>query len=98
MVKRIVWSANALSDRIGILDYWYARTGSKIYSKKLDNSIKSLLKHLISFPEMGRKVLNREERYLVKDAYLVFYTICEDEIHIVHIWDSRRNPNDLKIQ
>ena len=98
MVKRIVWSANALSDRIQILDYWFARTGSKTYSKKLDKSIKTLIKHLISFPEMGRKVPNREERFLVKDTYLVFYSICDDEIQIVHIWDNRRNPKNIQIQ
>jgi plasmid stabilization system protein ParE len=62
MVKRIIWSANALSDRIQILDYWYQRIGNKNYSRKLDNSLKDLLRHLTRFPEMGRKLYNRNER------------------------------------
>jgi toxin YoeB len=95
MVKRIVWSANALSDRIEILDYWYQRIGNKQYSKKLDKSLKEAIKHLAYFPEIGRQVDNRKERFLVKDAYQIFYTIESTEIHIVHIWDSRRNPNAL---
>ncbi|MFA6403443.1 MAG: type II toxin-antitoxin system RelE/ParE family toxin [Salinivirgaceae bacterium] len=98
MVKRIVWSANALSDRIQILDFWYQRIGNKNYSRKLDNTLKAVIKHLAHFPEMGRKLDNRNERILVKDAYQIFYSIAENEIHIVHIWDSRRNPDDLKFE
>ena len=97
MVKRIVWSANALSDRIEILDYWYQRIGNKQYSKKLDKTLKEAIKHLAYFPEIGRKLNDRDERFLVKDAYQIFYTIDTIEIHIVHIWDSRRNPEDLNL-
>lgn len=97
MVKRIIWSANTLSDRIDILNYWYVRIGNKNYSRKLDNSIKHLISHLAKFPEMGRKLENRNERFLVKDAYQIFYSIIEDRVVILHIWDSRRNPADLKL-
>jgi len=75
MVKRIIWSANALSDRIAILDYWYQRIGNKNYSRKLDASLKNLIKLLLKFPEMGRKLENRNERFHVKDAYQIFYTV-----------------------
>jgi len=95
MVKRIIWSANALSDRIDILNYWYLRIGNKNYSRKLDNSLKHLISHLVKFPEMGRKLENRNERFLVKDAYQIFYSIIDDRVVILHIWDSRRNPADL---
>lgn len=44
---------------------------------------------------MGRKLEHREELFLVKDAYQIFYSIVENDIHIVHIWDGRRNPDDL---
>jgi plasmid stabilization system protein ParE len=44
---------------------------------------------------MGRKLDARDERFVVKDAYLIFYRVVNDEIHIIHIWDSRRNPADL---
>jgi plasmid stabilization system protein ParE len=45
---------------------------------------------------IGRKVENREERYFVKGNYLIFYQIRDDSIEILHIWDGRRNPEDLK--
>ena len=92
---RVVWSAHALADRMQILDYWFVRTGSKVYSRKLDNSFKAIINHLTYFPEMGRKLDARDERFVVKDAYLIFYRVVNDEIHIIHIWDSRRNPADL---
>jgi hypothetical protein len=37
---------------------------------------------------MGHKLENRNERFLIKDAYLVFYDETEKEVHILHIWDS----------
>ena len=98
MAKRIVWSKNALIDRLRILDYWYKRIGTKTYSRKLDREIKKLISNLPIFPEMGRKLNNTHIRYLVKDHYLIFYTIKKDEIRILHLWDSRRNPEDLVIE
>ena len=97
MAKRIIWSANALSDRIQILNYWYQRSGSKEYSRKLDRSLKDVIKHLAHFPQMGRAVEGRNERFVVKDAYQIFYSINGSDINILHLWDSRRNPDDLTI-
>lgn len=98
MAKRIVWSKNALIDRLQILDYWHKKIGTKTYSKKLDREIKNLIRNLRNFPEMGRKLNNTQIRFLVKDFYLIFYTLYQDEIRILHIWDSRRNPDDLIIE
>ena len=98
MAKRIVWSKNALIDRLQILDYWFKRIGTKTYSRKLDREIKKLIGNLRIFPELGRKLNNTHIRYLVKDHYLIFYTIKKDEIRILHLWDSRRNPEDLVIE
>jgi hypothetical protein len=39
MVKEsleIIWSPEALADKLEILDYWYRRIGTKTYSKKLN--------------------------------------------------------------
>lgn len=95
MAKRIKWSTNAVADRIQILDYWYQRIGTKTYSKKLDSSLKEIILKLSYFPELGRKLHNKEERFFVKDHYQIFYTDTPVAIEILHIWDSRRNPNDL---
>ncbi len=75
MAKRIVWSKNATIDRLQILDYWHKRIGAKSYSKKLDLEIRKLIRNLRVLPEMGRKLNNTHIRYLVKDHYLIFYSI-----------------------
>jgi plasmid stabilization system protein ParE len=77
MVKRIIWSANALADRIYILDYWFQEIGNKSYSRKLDSSLQEVIKRLSYFPEMGRKLDQRNERFLVKDAYQIIYSIVK---------------------
>lgn len=97
MAKRIKYSAYAIADRVAILDYWYQRIGNKNYSRKLDSALKEIIKKLSEYPQLGRQLDNREERFFIKDSYQIFYIETIDSIEIVHIWDSRRNPEDLKL-
>ena len=97
MAKRIKWSSHAVADRISILDYWFQRIGDKKYSKKLDMSLIEVIKKLSIYPQLGRQLNSREERFFVKDSYQIFYTETPDSIEILHIWDSRRNPEDLNL-
>ena len=69
MAKRIIWSAQAVADRVSVLDYWYQGIGNKKYSFKLDKSLRELIKKLALHSPMGRKLKNREERFFVKDYY-----------------------------
>lgn len=95
MAKRVVWSDNAISDRINILDYWFKRLGSKRYSKQLDSNIRRIIDLLAKFPAMGRRFDDREERFFVVDHYMIIYSETNERLEILHLWDSRRNPNDL---
>lgn len=97
MAKRIKWSTHAVADRISILDYWYQRIGNKKYSKKLDQSLKEIIKILAQYPKLGRQLDMREERFFVKDSYQIFYIETNDSIELLHIWDSRRNPDGLSL-
>ncbi len=97
MVRRIIWSKNALRDKIRILDFWYIRIGTKTYSRKLDKEFRQAIKNLKYFPKMGRLLENTEIRFLVVDYYQIFYKFTKTEIQILHLWDSRRNPEDLII-
>lgn len=97
MAKRVIWSKEALADRIQILDYWYERLGSKDYSSKSDNTFRHTVRLLSGFPDLGRKLENREERFFVKDTYQIFYLEDRESIIILHIWDSRRNPDDFPL-
>ncbi len=97
MAKRIVWSKEALADRIQILDYWYQRLGSKDYLSKLDDRFRNTVRLLSEFPDLGRKLNNREERFFVKEAYQIFYLEDDETITILHIWDTRRDPKDFPL-
>ncbi|OYT12721.1 MAG: hypothetical protein B6I19_08870 [Bacteroidetes bacterium 4572_114] len=97
MVRGIVWSKNALRDKVQILGYWHRRIGTLTYSRKLDVELKQSVKLLKSFPKMGRPYKNTEIRFLVKDYYHIFYKYSDNIIKVLHIWDSRRNPDDLII-
>jgi len=97
MAKRIIWAREAVADRIQILDYWYKRIGSKQYSSKVDNMFKEIIQLLSHLPSLGRKLDDHKERFFIKDHYQIFYLEEEDSIKILHIWDSRRDPQDFSL-
>ncbi|RLD62456.1 MAG: hypothetical protein DRJ05_00320 [Bacteroidetes bacterium] len=98
MARRIIWSKNALRDKVWILDYWFKKIGTKTYSRKLNKELKLAIQNLKHFPQMGRLLENTEIRFLVVDYYQIFYNFSDTEIRILHLWDSRRNPEDLIIE
>jgi len=79
------------------LDYWYKRLGTKEYSRKLDEMFKESVGLISQFPFLGRQVKNREERVFVKDHYQIFYLNDAETIRILHVWDSRRDPEELDL-
>ncbi|MCD4694780.1 MAG: DUF5103 domain-containing protein [Bacteroidales bacterium] len=44
MVRRIIWSKNAIRDKVQIMDYWHKRIGTKTYSGKLDQQLRQSAK------------------------------------------------------
>ncbi len=97
MAKLIKWSKQAVSDRIQILDYLFKRIGNKIYCKKLDKSLKESIRFISEHPLIGPKLDDSEDRYFVKGNYQIFYRIIEDRLELLHIWDCRRNPDDIEL-
>jgi toxin YoeB len=98
MVKRIIWSKQRLRIK-GIFDYWNKANGNKNYSRKLNIEFNNLVELLLTFPELGRKVENYDARFLIKREYIVFYKLSRDSdsIEILQIWDSRRDPENLRL-
>jgi plasmid stabilization system protein ParE len=91
----VKWSYQASKDQLDILEYWYKRIGTKTYSNKLYYRFKNSIKHISKFPYSGRILEQRNERFFVVEYYLIVYEIYETEIHILRIFDGRRNPADL---
>ncbi len=95
MAKNIKWSKQAAADRIQILDYWFKRIGNKTYSKKLDNNLRKVILALSKHPLMGKNSEAHGMRCFVKGNYQVYYQVRTHCIELLHIWDSRRNPEEF---
>ena len=97
MAKRIIWSRKARDEWKKILSFWYEHTGSKKYSRKLNNKLKLTLLNVKSNNYIGKRTSKKSVRVVICFCYLIFYKIEEDRIIIITIFDSRRNPKDLKL-
>ena len=96
MAKRVVWSEDSLRDRKRIANYWQWRLGNKKYASKLDKKFRDIARVIRLQPYGGSRVKGRGTRYYVVGPYQVFYRMKDDVVEIVRVWDSRRNPDDVK--
>jgi toxin YoeB len=98
MVKRkIIWSNRAKNDLLNILDFYYKRNGTKYYSIKLNESLRSTIRLLENNPELGVYADIKNIRNLIQGNFNVFYEIKEEFIEIITIWDNRQDPEKLNL-
>lgn len=95
--RKVVWSPKAKRNLFSILDYYYKRNGSKIYSNKLNASLQAAIKLLENFPQLGIKSDIDGVRVVIHTDYAIFYEASAETIYIISIWDSRQNPEILNI-
>ena len=97
MAKRtIIWSEQAQSDRIEILQYWIHRNKSKEYSVKLNALIVRATELLAKMPEIEKSHHLTETRIKIINAYYIIYKFDDFELKIISIWDSRRDPHKIR--
>lgn len=96
MVRKIIWSDNSKEDLFVILDYWFKKNCSKDYPRKISKKISKTTNLSKYYPEIGKVYNELNIRYLVKDNFQIFYDFTATEIHVLHIWDSRRDKSNLK--
>jgi toxin YoeB len=92
MAKKITWTKRAQEDRKEILRYWRTHNQSNTYSKKLNELIKKAINLVAAHPYIGRRTDVVNVRVKLARDYLIFYEEGENEIFILSIWDTRRNP------
>jgi toxin YoeB len=95
MAKRIIWTQRALEEKIEILKYWNNRNKSNEYSKKLNQLFLDSTQLIQKFPSLGRPTEDPLVKNILARDYLIFYVETVTEYNIVHIWDERRNPNEM---
>ncbi|MFT6053852.1 MAG: toxin YoeB [Roseivirga sp.] len=97
MVKQVVWSPRAQSERKSVLKYWLNRNKSKTYSLKLNLLIKEGISLILSNQEIGRKTDVPNVRIKIVRDYLIFYEVQNETIYILSFWDSRQNTEKLRL-
>ena len=95
MAKRIIWSDSALKSRVEILQFWIEKTGNKKYSRKLSKELNARVDHLKYYPKIGKPTELEEIRTTACGHFSIFYQILKNEILIIALYDTRRNPTDL---
>jgi toxin YoeB len=91
--RKIVWSSKAKIDLFQILEYFYIRNGSKVYSVKLNSKIRKAIRLLSNHTFLGLKSDVENIRVLVEGDYAIFYQVDKETIKITAIFDCRQNPN-----
>jgi len=96
--KKITWSPTAKLDLYKILDFYYQRNGNTVYSRKIYSRLQKTINLLTTQSFLGKLTDYGKIRVLIASEYLIFYEVLPDHIYILKIWDSRRNPDDLKMK
>ena len=92
MVKQIIWSRLAHTDRLNILDYWIKRNKSNTYSIRLNQIFENIADLISKYPKIGKQTEIKGIRFKVVKDYLFTYRETKDYIEILTIWDSRQDP------
>ncbi|HEY5824760.1 MAG TPA: type II toxin-antitoxin system RelE/ParE family toxin [Cyclobacteriaceae bacterium] len=97
MAKKIVWTETAIKDRYRIYLFWEQNNFSNTYSKKLERIFQESAILISTYPEIGRPTDLPGIRIKVIRGYAIFYKSAQDSVEILRIWDTRQDPNELKI-
>lgn len=98
MAKIIIWSEKAQKDRVEIFTFYNTRNQSTDYSKKLNGVFNAVIKLISKFPNLGRTTNRENIKVKITGNYSIFYKNLKSELHILTIWDNRRDPNLLEKQ
>lgn len=95
MAKRIIWTEFAQVQKKEIFEYWNERNGSKTYSRKLNQLFDEAAELLSVQPYIGRPTQFENIRAKKVKTFHLMYKVTDDEIQVLIIWNTRRNPDDL---
>lgn len=93
--RKIIWSFEAKSDLYNVLNFYYRRNGTWIYSKKLNSAFRKSVRLLTRHPEIGIQTDIFHIRILIIGDFKIFYKIKQDSIVIITIIDTRQDPDKL---
>jgi plasmid stabilization system protein ParE len=97
MAKEVVWTETSLKDRFFIYHFWFTHNHSNTYSEKLELLFAASARLLTKFPHVGTKTNIDGVRIKVVRSFKILYQDTPDKILILRIWDSRQDPETLKL-
>jgi len=81
MVKQIIWSRRAQTDRTKIFKYWNKRNKSNIYSKKLNGLFIEAVRLIAEYPDIGKPTDDRTARIKIVRDYLIIYELTIKSVY-----------------
>ena len=97
MAWKLIWSHKAKEDRREILEYWKRHNATDAYCRKLNTMFKETSEFVQTYPESGTLTDIRGVRMRLIRTYKMFYQVFENEVVILRIWDSRRDPETFRL-
>lgn len=95
MAKGLIWTQEALKNRIEIFEYWDNRNKSKTYSRKLNAIFNEHIDIILKYPYIGYETETENVRCRTVRDYKIIYLNSGNHIVLLAIWDSRQNPTKL---
>jgi len=99
MAKRIIWTENAKADLKDIVNYLKYRWSVQS-AVKFTKQVYKVIDLIAVFPALGKtSEKDSEVRYiLITKHNFLFYSVKEDELSILNIFEVAQNPNKKKYQ
>lgn len=95
MAEKIVLSLNAEKDRLAIIKHYIEVTGDNKFSLSVFDRINDAFETISNFPYSGKQINKEDLRVFIINPYNIVYKITNEVIEILHIWDSRQDPEKL---
>lgn len=95
MAKEVKWTDKSIKDRVEIYKYWAERNKSEVYSRNLDELFEKSARAISIFPLIGTPTNYKNVYAKIVRDYKIFYRLRIDEVQILRVWDTRRNPTKV---
>lgn len=93
MAFKIIWSESAIEDYSKVINY-LLESFPLFVAENFIQITESRIFNLTAFPEMGKvsKKINGARSIVLTKHNKVYYSISNDTIEILNIFDTRQNP------
>jgi plasmid stabilization system protein ParE len=88
---KIVWTLTAKNQLKAIFDFYSIK--SLVGAKNIKNDILNTTKNIVFSKQYQLDEIEPNFRRIIVRHYKVIYIVCENEIQILRIFDTRRNPS-----